>query len=230
MRRLPLLIILTFAALLAACAPGAGATPALIGAFPQGNAPAATAAPAGAYVVGRDASLFLLVPDVNDAIAAANRLAVNSGGYATEPYTWVLDGTPQATFSVIVPLSQYNTVRAALVNLGELQTEIANTQVTTAGAAIAPAYTTTFFVHVTAAGPSFSWPALPDFGWHPEQTFASAFRVSAAILTTVADLAIWLTVVFGPFVLLALGLRRLFGRARPVASAPVSDSSEEKQS
>ena len=72
----------------------------------------------------------------------------------------------------------------------------------------------TLTVHFIPDPPLFTLPRLPDTGWSPLRTFARAFGLFATIFTFILDLVIWLTVVVGPFILMALGARYLARRLR----------------
>ena len=234
MRRIPLVIILTFAALLAACAPNASATPALIGAYRAGDAPpvATYVPPAPGAELVYNATVDLLVSDVVTAADAATRLATGYGGYLSDSQRWYDNRELHVALTLVVPSDSFNAVHTGLLRLGTLNSDSVSGD-------LVPAepypwgHDSTFYVFLSPAAPAVAyrapvvvpstWPSAD--AWRPDRTFAAAAHVFGLIFTFLVDAAIWLLVVIGPFVLIALGLRRLFRRPQPAAP-----NSEEKQS
>jgi hypothetical protein len=204
-------------AALAACA--AGDTPRLIGAYPPETIESIVTLvpPAGAPPVVHEGFVSLQVADVYAAAEAASGLADDLGGYRASQHHWFSGDDPHITLTLAVPAPQFESLRAAVLDLGRARDERL-----TAGPVPLPPGGTAWSVsaHLTvqldpAPRPQWRLPRLPDFGWRPSRTFASAFAVFAAVFTFLLDVLIWLSVVVGPFVLLGLGLRWLVRQARP---------------
>jgi hypothetical protein len=203
---------LVLALLLAGCA--GGATPRLIGAYPG---PAVTSAvpSSGGVVLIFDAYLTLRVADVARAAEQAADLAYDHGGYVSQSQTWYNGDQPHVTLSLAVPAPAYDALHAGLLRLGTLADEQVSGSLTPSGDGYPAGRFATLTVHFAPAAVAGRWPALPSFGWSPLATLRAAFAVSARLLTYLIDLVIWLVVVFGPFVLIALALRALVRRWRP---------------
>jgi hypothetical protein len=210
---------------LAACAP---ATPALIGAYRRdAGQPIATYVlpPVGQTLV-YDAYVEMEVRDTAAAADRAAQLAADHGGYLSSSQQWREEERTHATVTLAVPSHYFDSLHTALLDLGRLQSE------RTSGTLVSPAYPgqviyATITVHFIPNPPVVTLPRLPGVEWNPAQTFASAFALFAAIFTFLLDIAIWLTVVVGPFALLGLGLRWLIRRPRgaPV-EAPTPEDGE----
>jgi hypothetical protein len=212
--RLPLLAFLLplLAVLPAACA--GSATPQLIGAYP-GPALTTIAPSTSAPLLTYDAYLVLRVPAVARAAERAEALAYNHGGYVAQSQTWHDGDQLRATLSLAVPVPAYDGLHAALLQLGTLESEHLSGSLTAYGDGRPWSRFSTITVHFAPAHAAWRWPAQPSLGWSPLATLRAAFAVSASLLTFLLDLVIWLVVVLGPFVLIALGLRALARRWRP---------------
>ena len=204
------LLLLTTVAL-AACS-GSG-TPQLIGAYPRA-AVATYAPPPRSGLVIYDAYLDLRVRDVADSAAQAEALTYEHGGYLTQSQSWYEADRLHVTLSLAVPVANYDALHAALLHLGTLETERVSGSLASYSDGSAWNHFSTITVHFSAAERAWRWPSLPAFGWSPLDTFRAAFSVFAGIFTYLVDILIWVTVVFGPFVLMGLGLRALVRRWR----------------
>ncbi len=224
MPRLSHIIILTFLTMLAltACSPGSP-TPALIGAYRPDSAPplATYALPPADGLVAYNATLDLAVSDVVTAAGDAARVAVDYGGYLSNSQSWYAGDELHSALTLAVPSNQFDAVHTALLRLGTLNSDSVSSDLQPAGD-YPWGDESTFTVYLSPAPPLFDphWPTLPDTGWRPARTFAAAFNVFATLFTALVDAAIWLTVVAGPFALLALGLRRLYRPTPPVPPSP----------
>jgi hypothetical protein len=209
--------------MLAACS--GSATPHLIGAYRPAAAPpiATFVPPPGQSLVVYDGFIALQVTDVPASAEDAADLAYGLGGYLAGQQTWFDGGDQHITLTLAVPSPQFDSLRAAVLDLGRLQDErLSGGPVTLPPGANAWNVFAHLTVHLSPpARPHWRLPALPDLGWSPARTFASAFAVFSALFTFVLDLLIWLSVVVGPFILLGLGLRWLVRQSR--RPAPPSD-------
>jgi hypothetical protein len=220
--RLARLTVVVTTLALAACAP---ATPALIGAYySDASQPIATyVVPPASLALVYDAYLELETRDPASAADRAAQLAADFGGYLSASQQWIEDGHTHATVTLAVPSAYFDSLHAAVLSLGRLQTERAT------GTLVSPAYPgqaiyATLTVDFRPAPPLITLPRLPGIDWSPAHTFASAFTLFAALFTFLLDLVIWLAVVVGPFALMSLGIRTVIRRWRRPSAAAVAKS------
>lgn len=96
------------------------ATPQLIGAYPQD--PDAIVWPTSPQVVYR-AYIELEVSNPTTVAERAARLATDYGGYLVSSQTWSESGRKQASLTLAVPVAYFDSLRAALLDLGTLVQE-----------------------------------------------------------------------------------------------------------
>jgi hypothetical protein len=209
-------VALLAGAVLAAC--GGSATPQLIGAYrPESSPPIATYVPAPPNsVVTYDGFLDLEVRNVTAAADAAAELAYAYGGYPSSSQSWYDGRNLHATLTLAVPTAQFEALRRAVLDLGQVVEERLNADIVTLppGHSAWNTYASLTIHFAPATVPAVRLPPLPSLGWSPARTFASAFGLFAALFTFLVDVIIWISVVAGPFVLLGLGLRWLARRLR----------------
>ncbi len=198
---------------LAACS--GSATPQLIGAHPKGGQPTSIP-PRTTWVAVSNAYLNLEVADPDAAARQATQEAYDLGGYPVSSQAWYQAGRRHITLTLAVPAAQFEAARNALLGLGRLLSESGSSDWVAGGNGLNEWNT---FSHISVQfQPAYAparLPSWPSFGWNPVRTFQSAFGVFASIFSFLVDGAIWITVVLGPFVLIALGLRALLRRTRP---------------
>ena len=191
------------------------ATPQLIGAHPKAGQP--TYIPTRTdYLAVSTAHLSLEASDPDAAARRATQLAYDLGGYRVGSQTWYAAEDKHVTLTLAVPVPQFEAARNALRGLGRLLSESVSGEVVIAGDGRNE--WNTFSHLVVQFQPPYvpsRLPAWPSLGWNPLRTLQSAFDVSFSIFSFLIDAAIWIAVILGPFVLLGLGLRRLFQRMRP---------------
>ncbi len=199
---------------LAACGAPAEATPQLIAAYPNTGSDAPISAeygppPANVLVV-YDAWLQLDVSNPARAAERATALAVDYGGYLVSSQSVYLQDDLHITLVLAVPVTQFERVKRALLDLGTLRSESVSGELLESG------YGQANFSHITLQlRPTGTFSATSGgTGWNPARTFASAFGVFAAIFQFLVDIVIWVAVVGGPFVLAGWGLRALLRRWR----------------
>jgi hypothetical protein len=207
-KRLALYIGILGAFALAACSPGA--TPQLISTYPRTT----TVAPPPGYVY--NVAVSLDVSDVSWAAQQAARLAGEAGGYQVAATSWSQAGHDFSTLTLSVPPSQFDSVLRSITSLGRLLDEQFASQPAPWPADGPPARSIISVTFSEAAAPA-PLPPLPSFSWSPVHVFSQAFGVFASIFVVIIDVLIWVTVVVGPFVLIALGLRWLIRRIRGAA-------------
>jgi hypothetical protein len=206
MLRRTLILFLTLSFALAACTPGAG--PQLIGSYPRSGG----VIPSDVRII-YESRLTLEVGNVDSSADRAVGFARDHGGYLLEERTWTQDGRKHATLALAVPVPAFDGLRSDLLSLGTLVDE-------TVIGAPKPIHSTDWNTYTSItltlrpAPSAITWPSFPAFGWDPGRTLRQAFGVSFSIFAFVVDVLIWLVVVLGPFVLVGLGLRALWRRAR----------------
>lgn len=199
---------------LAACS--GSATPQLIGAYP-GDVVTTYSPPPGQTVVTSDAYMRLRVADVEVAGRQAEELVNDHGGYVASTTGWYVSDRLHLTLTLAVPEATYTSLHDALRSLGKYETGQIHTTHSYANDGNLGMHFSTLTLNLAPAERAWRLPRLPSFGWSPLTTFRAAFGVFAGIAIFVIDLAIWLVVIVGPFVLLGLVLRALIRRwrARP---------------
>lgn len=206
-RRLPFIVL---PLLLAACGANNSA-PQLIGAAPK----VTSIPPPPNSIVVYDSNLTLEVYDVATAADRAAQIAYDYGGYLSSSQTWQVGNQLYAALTLSVPIAQFDNARDAVLRLGTLVNETLTGDRRFTNYDTQWSTYTTLTVNLRPVSTVHVWPV--SRGWNPLDTLVRAFRVFASIFTFVVDAGIWIVVVIGPFVLMGLGLRSLFRRARPKA-------------
>jgi len=163
--------------------------------------------PYGQFVY--NASLVIEVGDPSDAAIEAETIALRAGGYlARSASSWQQDGVEWTSMVLAVPASTYPKVYAELVDLGDLVSAVTSGEWKPGGFG----YETYSEIAVTLQPGGWRWPEITIGSWNPGRTFSQAFGVFVSIFGFLADLLIWVLVVAGPFVLIALAVRLLWRR------------------
>lgn len=162
---------------------------------------------AAAGTVVRRAEIELAVHDAGAAGERVSRLAVTHGGYVVDSQSWYWQGREQVRVTASVPAAEFDAFYRALLRLGSVVSERVTEVV---------GGNPQRFAQVTVTLRSSGRSILPDEagGWKPADTFRAAFAVFARVFQALVDGAIWIAVVAGPFVLMALGLASLVRRLR----------------
>lgn len=173
--------------------------------------------PANTLVV-YNAYLEMEVRRADEAVAEVERIALNQGGYLVRAQNWTEAGQQHATVTVAVPVARYEEARRRLLGIGTLLSESVTGDLLPISGTD-PEWTTyshlTLQLHPSATTVAWTAPTLPS-PWRPLQTFREASGVFSAIFLFLLDILIWLVVVIGPFLLMALGVRALWQRQRGV--------------
>ncbi len=167
-------------------------------------------APPAQYVY--NAYIDMEVSNTNRAAEDAEDLASEYGGYLVSSSSWRSDGRKHYTVVLAVPARNFESLLAAVENLGTLQSE----QIT-GGWENTPYggdWQATSQITVQFSPRAIAWPDLSIGGWNPGRTLENALGVSITIFGFLFDVLIWLVVVIGPFALIGLGMRALVRRAR----------------
>lgn len=206
---LPFLILLT---LLAACSPAAD-TPRQIASYPLAEnktyAPPPDVSPTAILVY--NATLDLTVWNVNDTANSAMQKAADYGGYLSASNTWTANGQTYATLTFALPAGNYDRALNAFKRLGTVaQEQVSGKLYSTYNGQSGWGYTSYITLNLSQRFENAEWPSINVSQSHPMQTLSSAFGVLVGLLSFLLDIAIWLTVVVGPFVLIGWVLRRVF--------------------
>ena len=173
--------------------------------------------------------LELQVPNVETAAERAEDLSYRHGGYLVSTQTWYVDGRQNTTLVLAVPNINFEGLRLELRGLGKLVSESMSGELVDSYPRVHTPYS-----HITLHLRSYQTsPPVIDtgIGWDPVQTFRNAFGVFVKIFGFLADIAIWLLVVVGPFALLiGLGFilaRRIRGREATDTEDQTSSSTQD---
>jgi hypothetical protein len=159
-----------------------------------------------------NAYIELDVSNVDRAASQAVRLAIDYGGRQANSYSWYVDNRKHTTLDLLVPSANFMRLRAALIDLGELSSD-STVGVPAAGPSTGPyPEYSQITLHLRSTG--FIMPPFRIGSWDPMGTLRSAFSVFVSIFGFLADVAIWLVVVVGPFFLVGFGIRWLYRRWR----------------
>ena len=193
-----LLLLLFFALTVAAC--DGASRPQVIATYPrQGGAAAGS--------IVRSAEVELAVYDAGAAAERVSRLVVTHGGYVVDSQSWTWQGREQARVTVSVPAREFDSFYRALVTFGSVVSERVTEVV---------GGNPQRFTEVSVTLRSSRRPIAPADarGWQPADTFRAAFAVFTRLFQALVDGVIWVAVVAGPFLLMALGLASLVRRLR----------------
>lgn len=152
-------------------------------------------------------TLELEVDDPRAAAAEAVRLSAIYSGYLVTSQNWEEDGREVVFLEFSVPDDRSARLHSDLLLLGRPTGENYATYAHDC-LACRP------FSHISLylRGCARQMPSFPIGGWNPLHTLRSAVGVFIRIFGFLADIAIWLVVVAGPFILLGWGLFTLLRR------------------
>jgi hypothetical protein len=196
--------------LMAACS--GASQPKLIGSYPsQGNSESQPV-PHEQFVY--DASIEMEVRNVDSAAERSEERANDYGGYLVGRQSWTQAGEEHIQLVLAVPAPNYEALHRAILDLGTLQSErVSGEWVSSRYSSDWSIYseiTVTFHPRYTAR------PVVSTTGWNPIRTFERAWQVFVTIFGFVIDILIWVIVLVGPFILIALGLRSVIRKLWPL--------------
>lgn len=169
-------------------------------------------APSHVSIVYR-AYIELQVSNIDRAAERATQLAYENGGYLVSSQSWYVDGRKNTTVELAVPTSNFENLRRSLLSLGRLVSENVSGDLVETGYFNQTPYSqiTLQFRTSTLHPPPIN---IDNTGWNPAQTFQRALSVFISIFGFLMDILIWVVVVAGPFVLIALGVTAIIKRMR----------------
>ena len=207
-----MICLIVFACGLAACK---AEQPRLIGSYPAQEEPKPLALlprsiPQPGIQFVYETWITLEVSRVTSAAEQAVDLAARRGGYLESSNSWLQDGRTHMTLVLAVPSADFDGLREDLLDLGALRSE----QVS--GEWIRARDEWPYYSHITLTlqPRAAAWPDWSISGWNPGRTFRQAWDVFVSIFGFLVDIVIWVVVVLGPFVLIALGVRALWRKIR----------------
>jgi hypothetical protein len=157
------------------------------------------------------ASMEIEVPNVDRATRQAEKLADRYGGYLSSSQSWYTHGQKRAVIDLQVPSRNFDALVEALAGLGTLKSERLLTDRVNDDPYRWSDYSQ-ITLHLWASTHAWGEPFVR--GWDPIQTYKRAFAVFASIFGFLVDIAIWLVVVAGPFVLIGWGVLQIARRWR----------------
>jgi hypothetical protein len=205
MSRNRLIVILTLLSLFAA---GCAGMPRQIASYPQEKTIAVYPAVHGSYVY--NAYLELEVRRPNSTAERAIELTEDYGGYLSDSQSWWTDGDEQDSLELMVPAINFEGLYEALQRLGTLTSEHVYARWDGSG----DGWSVYSQISLMLRSQTSHWPSISLVSWHPVDTLRQAWEVSTSIFGFLFDLLIWVVVVVGPFVLIGLGVRKLYLKLR----------------
>lgn len=154
-------------------------------------------------------NMELRVADVDSAAIQFERLVGKYGGFLAGTQSWWIDGDKIIRLELAVPTAYFDSLCNASRAQGVLVSESISSVVINGNP-------TSHFSSLTVQLRSgASLPPLPDQrGWNPLRTVQRAWQVFLTIFGFLADIIIWVVIVGGPFLLIALGIRSLLQKYR----------------
>ena len=211
-----LIPILFLALILVACQPAADG-PRQIASYPNGvqaETSETYSPPIGVpqtAILVYDASLDLAVWNVDDAANSALQKAADYGGYLSASNLWNANGQKYATLTFALPAGNYDQALAAFKRLGTVNREqVSGKLYSPYSGQTGWDYTSHITLNLSQRFETVEWPSLDVTDAHPMRTLSAAFGVLVTLLGFLLDIAIWLTVVVGPFVFVGWGVRKVW--------------------
>jgi len=199
--------LIVFLAILTLFAAGCAGAPHQIAAYPQEKTVAIYPAP-GSYVYNAYLELEVRRPD--STAERSIELTQDYGGYLSDSQSWWADGDEQVSLELMVPAINFEGLYKALQRLGTVTSEHVYARWDGSGDGWSVYSQISLMLH----SKSSNWPSISLGSWHPMDTLRQAWNVSTAIFGFLFDVLIWITVVAGPFVLIGLGVRKLYLKLR----------------
>ena len=138
-------------------------------------------------------------------------LTQDYGGYLANSQSWWVDGEQQVSLSLSVPAVNFDKLYSALQRLGTVTSEHVYGRWDGSG----DGWRTTSQITLLLRDSSPGWPRLSLGDWHLLDTLQQAWHVSTSLFGFLLDMLIWALVVVGPFILIGLGLRKLYLKLKP---------------
>jgi hypothetical protein len=179
--------------------------PKQIATYPQDKPVAASGSYAsGSYVY--DAHIELGVHRPESSAERAIRLTEDYGGYLVDSQSWWVDGEQQVRLSLRVPAVNFDKLYNSLQRLGTVTSEHIYGRWDGSG----DGWRVSSQITLLLRDNSPDWPHISLGNWHLMDTLQQAWHVSTSLFGFLLDALIWALVVVGPFVLIGLGVRKLY--------------------
>lgn len=180
--------------------------PKLIGSYPSQGYSESQPVPGEQFVY--DAVMEMEVRHVDSAAERSEERASDYGGYLVSRQSWTRAGEKHIQLVLAVPAPNYEGLHREILALGTLQSERVS------GEWVSSRYDGDWSVYseitVTFRPRYAARPVIVATGWSPIRTFERAWQVFLTLFGVVVDILIWVIVLVGPFILMALGLKVLF--------------------
>jgi len=208
-----LLPIFFLALILAACQPAAD-SPRQIASYPSGGETSQSYSPPigvpQTAILVYDANLDLTVWNVEDAANSAMQKAADYGGYLSSSNTWISNSKTYATLTFALPAGNFDRALNAFKRLGTVTREqVSGKLYPSYSGQSGWDYTSYITLNFFQRFETVEWPSFDVSDARPMRTLSAAFAVLAGLLGFLLDVAIWLTVVVGPFVFVGWGVKRI---------------------
>ncbi len=151
-----------------------------------------------------DATIELGVTNVEKAAKKAVQIASAYEGYLLNSQTWLQEGDKHISLTIIVPANNFESFRVHLLRLGDLRYEHVWSEDDSWNGY------SEITIHIHPKASSFSSISFPD--WRPIRTILNAWEVFVAMFGFLLDIAIWIVVVLGPFVLMGWLAQKIMRR------------------
>ncbi len=192
-------ILILFAIILPGCS--ALSSPRQIASYPL-----STPYPRPMTTPAYDTYLELDVPDLEEVMERAARLAYRAGGMVVDACSWQQDGCDRTILVLAVPTGHSEALLRALLDLGTPLRQHTSSRMIGRYVEGASMYA---YITIQFRESGGRLPALPPTGFRPLRTLAKAWRVFASITGFLVDILIWIAVVPGPFILSGLVVWRI---------------------
>jgi hypothetical protein len=150
---------------------------------------------------------------VDDAANAALQKAAEYGGYLSASNLWTANGHTYATLTFALPAGNYDQALTAFKRLGSINREqVSGKLYSPYSGQTGWDYTSHITLNLSQRFETVEWPSLDIPDARPMRTLSAAFGVLVTLLGFLLDVAIWVTVVVGPFVFVGWGARKLWGK------------------
>jgi Domain of unknown function (DUF4349) len=151
--------------------------------------------------------------DVDIATARAAQIIHEFDGYIVGSSTWYSGNQKSVQLEIEVPFRNFGGLHTALLGLGKMLREYST------GESVYQSYegdqtnANMLYINLIIIPKDAASTHLFQIGdWNPLSTFRVAFNVFLKIFGFIVDVMIWIVVVFGPFLLIGLGIRWLIRR------------------
>lgn len=190
------------------CLAACSGSPRQIASYAQEKTVATANHPSSSYIY--DAYLEMEVRQPESSAERATELAQDYGGHLDSSQAWWVDGEQQISLELSVPAFNFDRLYAALQRLGTVNREHVYGRWDGDG----DGWRIYSQITLELQQRPSAWPRISLGDWHPLDTLQEAWHVTTVLLGFLLDVLIWALVVTGPFILLGLGVRKLYKKVK----------------